>query len=174
MSNTRKPSLIQGLNGLASTVANPLLPVALEDGHFVSSRVVRLIEVIREKWPTLDVKWIPREMRSADDPAFLIVEKSQGQEFPVFHIKDESEFDGTVIERLIQSDSQYTNVHSDIEAHNEAIRLIASKIEDDMREERMEIIRYAIRSGKFNYTVPGKDGPIAIDTHGAKILRGEA
>lgn len=173
MSN-KKSLITGGINGLTSTVANPLLPVALEDGHFVSARVVRLIEIIRETWPMLDVKWIPREMRAADDPAFLIVEKYQGQELPIFHVQSEEVFDGSVIERLIASDNERGNVHDSVEAHNQAIRLIQEKVRDDLREERLDIIRSAIKSGKFDYSIPGPDGkPIKVDSHGAKLLRGE-
>lgn len=174
MSNTQRASLLHGINGLNSTVANPALPVALEDGHFCSARVVRLIEIIREEWPMLDVKWIPREMRGADDPAFLIVEQYQGQELPIFHVQDEELFDGTVLERLIASDNEKGNVHDAVEAHNKAVRMIQEKIKEDAKEERLDMIRSAIKSPLHNYTVPGTDGkPVKLDTHGAKILRGE-
>jgi len=173
MSNT-KTATISGMNGLDSTVANPALPVALSDGHFTSARVIRLIEIIREKWPSLDVKWIPREMRSENEPAFLIVEQFQGQELPVFFVQDEEQFDGTVIERLIMSDSQEHNVHDVVEARNKAVRLVQDKIKEDIKEERIDMVKAAVKSGKFGYTVPNPDGkPFNLDTHGARILRGE-
>jgi hypothetical protein len=172
--SNKKTATLGGINGLESTVANPALPVALDDGHFVSARVVRLIEIIREKWPSLDVKWVPREMRSETQPAFLIVEQHQGQELPVFFVQNEEEFDGTVIERLIMSDSQQHNVHDVVEARNQAIRLVQEKIKDDAREERLDMVRSAVKSGKYDYTMPDKEGKIIkLDTHGGKILRGE-
>ena len=163
------------MNGLDSTVANPLLPVALDDGHFASARVVRLIEIIREKWPSLDVKWIPREMRAENEPAFLIVEQFQGQELPVFFVQNEEQFDGTVIERLIMSDSEQHNVHDVVEARNQAVRLVSEKVKQDAMDEKLDMVKHAIKSGKFGYTIPNPDGkPLNLDVHGGKILRGEA
>ena len=173
MSN-KKTATLAGMNGLESTVANPMLPVALGDGHFASARVVRLIEIIREKWPSLDVKWIPREMRGEDEPAFLIVEQFQGQELPVFFVQNEEQFDGTVIERLIMSDSEQHNVHDVVEARNQAVRLVSEKVKQDAMDEKLDMVRHAIKSGKFGYTIPNPDGkPLNLDVHGGKILRGE-
>lgn len=172
MSNTRKSTLVD--ERVNSTIANPMLPVALEDGHFASARVVRLIEIIRDKWPMLEVKWIPRELRGADEPAFLIVEKKDGAEFPIFYVKDEDVFDGTVIERLILSDSANGNVHDHVEAQNAAVKLIQDKLREDEREERLDIVRAAVKSPLHNYKIKDKEGKILkLDTHGGKILRGE-
>lgn len=172
MSNRKKSTLVD--SRVNSTIANPSLPVALEDGHFVSARVVRLIEIIREKWPELDVKWIPREMRGEDEPAFLITEMRDGVEYPVFHVLSEEVFDGSVIERLILSDNAHGNVHDHIEARNKAVRMVQEKIKEDEREERLDIVRHAVKSGKYDYTVKTKEkGVIKLDTHGGKIISGE-
>lgn len=172
MSNTRKSTLVD--ERVNSTVANPMLPVALEDGHFVSARVVRLIEIIRDKWPSLDVKWIPREMRAEDEPAFLIVEQKDGAEFPVFYVKNEEQFDGSVIERLILSDNANGNVQDHLDAQNAAVKLIQQKLREDEREERLDIVRSAVKSPLHDYKIKDKEGKILkLDTHGGKILRGE-
>lgn len=174
MSNSRHLATVKSDRDLTSTIANPALPVALDDGNFVSARVVRLIEIIREQWPVLEVKWIPRSMRSETDPAFLIVETHQGQEFPVFFVESEDKFDGSVLERLILGDSHKHDVNTEVEARNEAVKMLQKKVKEDEREERIDMVTHAIKSGKYDYTIPNPDGkPFKLDTHGAKILRGE-
>lgn len=133
-------------------LVNPTLPVAHDDGHFISERVSRLVEIIRERWPVVDVKWIPPELRGVYDDAFLIVENlPDGRTVPIFRVKNEQEFDGSVLERLIQSDNANGNVHNAIEAQNEAVRLIQKKLEKEQREEAHDLAGSILKSPLHTY-----------------------
>jgi hypothetical protein len=82
------------------------LPTAHDDGHFISGKVSRIVELVREYDSRLDVKWIPPNMRSATDPAFAITERlSDGRDVVAFYVQDESEMDERVLERVLLGDN---------------------------------------------------------------------
>lgn len=134
----------------ASMLAN--LPVPHEDGSFVSERVSRLVEIIREYDHTIDVRWIPPNQRGADEPAFALVTKQRdGQEYVIFYVKDESGFDGGVLERLYQMDAEkHGNILTKIEAENKAVKAIQEKLYKERLEEAHDIA-YHIRKSSKNY-----------------------
>lgn len=141
--------------------------VAMEDGSLITQRVVDLIEVIKETWPYLDVRWIPERKLGPGQPKFLIVETTaDGQEFPVFWVKDEDEFTGEILERLYLSDNSKGDVLTRMDARNAAIRAIEQKKTKDKMDEARDIMLSAIRSPLNWYTLPG--GKVIKD-YGNKI-----
>lgn len=140
-------------------IANPNLPVAHDDGHFISERVSRLIEIIRDRWPTLDVKWIPPELRGSNEDAFLIVENlPDGRSVPVFRVHREQDFDGSILERIINADNANGDVASRIEAQNEAVRLIQAKLEQEKRDEAHDLAKSIINSPLHSFKHKMPDG----------------
>lgn len=134
------------------------LPIPLSDGSWVSEKVNRIIELVREYDPRLDVAWIPRDKRAASDPAFAILEHTaDGRQHVVFYVQDESGMDGSVLERLYQTDAQKQgNLLSVIDARNAAVKAIAKKKYEDEMAERHDIAASIIRSPKARYRHNGK------------------
>lgn len=133
------------------------LPTVHEDGRFISAKVSRVVELIREYDHRLDVAWIPPDQRGADDPAFAITERlSDGRNVVAFYVQDESEFDERVLTRIIMGDNTQHDVQARVEAENTAARAMV------LAKRRDEIAAYAdfassiIRSRKHTYKHDGR------------------
>ncbi len=128
------------------------LPVPHEDGSFVSERVSRLVEIIREYDRNVDVRWVPPSQRAADDPAFALVTKdTAGREYVIFYIQDESKFDAGVLERLYQMDAnKHGNILTKIETENMAVKAIQEKLYKERLEEAHDLA-YSIQRSTKNY-----------------------
>lgn len=137
------------------------LPTAHDDGRFISAKVSRVVELVREYDHRLDVKWIPPNLRGDGDPAFAITEKLRdGSEVVAFYVQNEEDFDERVLARVIDSDNTQNNVGARVEAQNAAVRLMAEQ------RRREEVAAYAdfagsvIRSRKHTYRHEGRSFPI--------------
>lgn len=133
------------------------LPVPHEDGSFISAKVSRIVELIRENDPGVDVRWIPPNQRAADDPAFALVGKDvNGREYVIFYVQSEAEFDGRVVERLIQLDqAKRGNPLSEMEARNAAVKAIQQKLHQEQLEEAKELAYSILKSKKHTYKHDG-------------------
>lgn len=129
------------------------LPVPHEDGSFISSKISRLVEIIRDYDHNVDVRWIPPAQRSADEPAFALVTRDlTGREYVIFYVQDESQFDGSVLERLIQMDqAKKGNVLSEIDARNAAVKAIQQKLHQEQLEESKDLAYHILKSKKHTY-----------------------
>lgn len=125
------------------------LPVPHDDGHFISERVSRVVEIIRETWPMLDVKWIPPEIREPGDAAFVIVERlPDGREVSVLHVQTEAEFDHRVLARIEQGDNSKGNVLEVIEAEERALRRYQEKQLQEYIDEQNDFVQFVISGGR--------------------------
>jgi hypothetical protein len=141
--------------------------VRLEDGSLMSQRVVDLIEVIKQTWPFLDVRWVPERKLGPGEPKFLIVETTaDGQEYPVFWVKDEDEFTGEILERLYLSDNSKGDVLTRMDARNAALEALRKKVAQDKMDEARDIMLSAIRSPLNWYKLP--NGKVIKD-YGNKV-----
>jgi hypothetical protein len=132
------------------------LPVPHVDGRFVSGRVSRIIELIREYSPNLDVKWIPPDARQNGEAAFIITEKTtNGREVIAFSVQTEDEFDERVLGRIIAADTNKNDVEGRIEANNAAVRAVQCKRYQEWLEEQLEVAKSVLRSPKDTYIGPG-------------------
>lgn len=133
------------------------LPVPHEDGSFVSERVSRLIEIIRDYDRNIDVRWIPHGQRAADDPAFALVTRDTGgREYVIFYVQDESAFDGGVLERLYQMDAaKHGNILTKIETENMAVKAIQEKLYKERLEEANDLAYSIMKSSKNYYKHDG-------------------
>lgn len=129
------------------------LPVPHDDGSFISQRVSRIVELIRDYDPNLDVRWIPARSRRDGDPAFAIVTKDlTGREYVVFYVQDEQDFDGRVLERLYQADAaKHGNILSEIDARNKAVRALQEKEHQEQMEEAKDLAYHILKSKKHEY-----------------------
>lgn len=130
----------------------------LSDGTWVNSKIARIVEIIREQFPDLEVTWIPRDKRNDGDAAFAIVEvQKDGRHVVAFYVQNEADFDESVLERIIRADMSKKDpqkVEAEITAKNEAVRLIAEKKQKERVAELMEPYMAALKSGKHKYTGP--------------------
>lgn len=125
------------------------LPVPHDDGHFISERVSRVVEIIRETWPMLDVKWIPPEIRAPGDSAFVIVERlPDGREFPVFHVEKEEDFDHRILAKIEQGDNSKGNILEVLEAEERALRRYEAKQLQEQVDEQNDFVEFVISGGK--------------------------
>lgn len=131
----------------------------LSDGHWINSKVARTVEIIRERWPDLDVMWIPAEKREDGDAAFALIETLRsGERVVAMYVQTEEEFDERVLEKLIRADMQGKDPNAwnaEMEARNEAVRLMRNKKSEEMYLETMEPYIYALKSGKNKYLGDG-------------------
>lgn len=132
-------------------VAN--LPVPHEDGSFISAKVSRMVELIRDYDHNVDVRWIRPNERAHDDPAFALVGRQpDGREYVIFYVKDESEFDERVLSRLIQMDaSKNGNMLSEMDAHNAAVRAAQQKLYKEQLEDSKDLAYHILKSKKHKY-----------------------
>ena len=104
------------------------LPVAHEDGSFVSEKVSRIVELIREYDPRLDVRWIPRAARDPGDAAFAIVELGRDNQWrTAFLVEKEEDFDERVLARIYGADSTKHDIQGKLEAMQKAQQALKDK-----------------------------------------------
>lgn len=132
------------------------IPVPHSDGSWVSERISRVIELIREYDSALDVKWIPPDRRGEGDPAFAITETRQGREYVAFYVQSEKDFDERILARIYAGDSTRTNVMSELDAYNEAVRAVQARKKEDERAEMHELAFSMLRSPLHTYRHNGK------------------
>ena len=139
--------------------------VRLEDSSVVSERVARIVDIIDDRWQgRVRVDWIPvRDLKPGENQFCLVEVLPDGQEFPILWVKDESEFDGNVLERLIAADNSEGNVYDRMQAKNAAVREIQESLARDKMAEARDIIVHALKSPLNWYKLP--NGSV-IEDHG--------
>jgi len=131
-------------------------PIAHDDGHFINAKVTRIVELIREYDHRLDVAWIAPENRDADDPAFAIVENTAQGPVVAFYVQDEANFDERVLKRVYESDVTKNDIQAKMEAHNNAVRALRRKEQEEERMIEYEFLHSFARSPKHTYKHNGR------------------
>lgn len=133
------------------------LPVPHEDGSWVSEKVSRIVELIREYDHNLDVRWIPPRARKPGDAAFAIIEMTQDGPRTAFLVQTEEEFDERVLARIYNADSR---VHGDvtirIDDMNRAQQALKQKEWLEQLEQAHDEARFMWRTGKHQVKHNGK------------------
>jgi hypothetical protein len=135
------------------------LPVPHDDGHFISDRVSRTVQLIREYDSRLDVVWLPPERReNPNDPEFYVVERMpDGRTLPVFSIQNESFMDERLLERIYENDAEKQgNVMDALDARNKAKRDMMARESLDREAEMRDIAAHVLASRKSTYKANGK------------------
>ena len=158
--------------------------VQMDDGSFVSAKAVRLVEIVRDYDPGLDVEWIPREHRIEGDDAIRIIDtRGHGFARMVMSFRDEEEFtaqDGTLtLQRLFLADGRKGDVMSRLDAQNAAAKIVAAKKALEEREEGRDLLEHALRTplNRYRYRTPAgelmeiRDGqPNAVPAPAPKVI----
>lgn len=133
------------------------LPAVHDNGMFISAKISRIVELIREYDYRLDVKWIPPNMRGASDPAFAITETlGDGREVVAFYVQSEAEFDETVLARIYEGDNTKGNVQARVAAQNAAISRVREVRAAEERAQYYDLAKSIIRSPKHTYRHNGR------------------
>lgn len=133
------------------------LPAAHEDGRFISAKVSRIVELIREYDSRLDVKWVPPDFRQPSDPAFVITERLRdGSEVAAFYIQNECDFDENVLARIYAADNEKQDVQGFIDAKNRAVHDAQSARNREERYAYYDLMSSMIRSNKHTYKHEGR------------------
>lgn len=127
----------------------------LIDGQFVSANVERVVLAIKEYDPDLHVEWLPPAARQDGQAAFKVFYQPVGTEpYVLFYVKDESEFDNRVLQRIIANDQRRNPVdRGEYEAWEEAQRLIEHQKYLDEIEQANDIAAHVFRSHLNTYKV---------------------
>ena len=139
---------------IMETVAD--LPIPHEDGSFVSARIDRVIEAIKDYDPNIEVQWIPPRAREEGDNAFrLLYTEANGMQYVMFFVKTEDEFDERVLERIWAADQQKQGkqYYSDVQLREMAQRNIKKRKWEDSIAEANDIAAHVFRSHKNTYKV---------------------
>jgi hypothetical protein len=121
----------------------------LSDGTWVNSRIARIIEIIRDYDPMLEVRWLPRADRIAGADVFQIVDKRIDR--VAFSVKDEASFDESVLDRIFEADlarvqgSPATHLQK-IDIHNANIKLLKAKEKMEEEEDRNDKVAAILKS----------------------------
>lgn len=137
------------------------IPVPHEDGSFISERVSRVAELVREYDHHIDVRWIRPQDRLPNDPAFAIVyHNDDGSEYVIFYVDTEAEFDGSVLRRLQGMDQARRGgkgILNEIDATNEALKIITEARHKEQLEADTDLAYHILHSHKHNYKHDGID-----------------
>lgn len=128
------------------------------DGRWISDSVSRVVELIQEYDPNLEVQWIPPEHRQEGDPAFRIMEKTKnGRMVIAFYVQDEKEFTPDILARIYRADAaKKGNILSEVDAKNKAYREAREKKHREEREEMIDFAYHMLRSPKTRYRHNGR------------------
>lgn len=134
------------------------LPIAHEDGSFVSAKVTRVVELIREYDSKLDVRWIPPAARTDGEAAFCIVEETQvpGEYRTIMLVQTEDEMDERILARLYSMDAHKNDVQARSEALHKAHSDMMRKQWEDRMEQAADEARFLWRTPKHTVRFKGK------------------
>jgi hypothetical protein len=130
----------------------------LSDGTWVNSRIARIIDIIRDYDPMLEVKWLPRDKRIDGADVFQIVDNRINQ--VAFTVKDEASFDESVLARIFEADMSRSNngpltVLDKMDALNAATKLLKLKTKTEEDDERNEKVVAILKSPLNTYKHAG-------------------
>jgi hypothetical protein len=133
------------------------LPTVHSDGHFISAKVSRVVELIREYDHHLDVKWVPPDQRGPNDPAFAITERlGDGREVVAFYVDTEDHFDEGVLARIYMGDNTKNDVQARVTAQNAAAEAVRHAKQREELEEYYSLLGSMITSKRHTYRHNGR------------------
>lgn len=126
--------------------------VVVQD-HMIPQNVMQVVQAIREYSPELDVEWVPPAQRKPGVAGFKITHQPLGGEkYAIFHVKDESEFDSSILMRIIAGDQRNgEQTYSMLEAAEEAAKRVAHQKWMDELEEKSEMAHALMKTEKSVY-----------------------
>lgn len=123
-----------------------------EAGAFVSSKIQRLAEILKDFDPTLELRWIPPALRSGEDtlPYAVFHNPLVGQPYTVFYFSEQDD-PADVLARVFTGDSARGDILSKIEAKEAAQKAFQYKEYLDEMEEAADQMHFLMTSRSKNY-----------------------
>ena len=121
----------------------------LADGSWINSRIARIVEIIQDYDPMLEVRWIPRNKRDPGDDVFQIVDKRINR--VAFTVKDEASFDESVLNKIFKADMTKKNngpltLLEEIELENNTRKIMLAKEKMDRDEDKSDEVATILKS----------------------------
>lgn len=128
-----------------------------DSGSFISSKLQRLAEIIQDYDPSLELRWIPPNMRTSEDskPYVIIHNLGNGRSYSVMHFDDLTEPE-QVLARIFEGDNRQGNVLASVEANNAAIEAFRLKERMDQAEEAKDMTAFLLDPARSNNYVNWK------------------
>lgn len=148
--------------------------VATESGRFVSQKWMFLAEMLQDYNQSLELRWIPTELRSPEDrdkPYMVVSRDKQGKEYVVLYA---SELDQPeeIMTRIINSDMKHGNVLDRMEVRNNVQKLFDLRKKEEELAEREDFARWLVETKKTNPTFRDKDGSLVkLDSQLNRVQR---
>lgn len=132
--------------------------VILSSSGALSAKHERIAEIIQDLDPTLELVYIPAEVRSVFDKHPFGVRHSPRDGRPPYlaMTMPEDEVDERVIAKLIKRDTHRGSVIDELEAHENAMRLVQYKQKLEDMEEKREFAHSVLKSKKHTYRHNGQ------------------
>lgn len=129
-----------------------------ETGTFISSKMQRLAEIIKDYDPYLELRWIPSDKRTNSDTLpYVVVDTRPGNpNYPVFYFSETTPPE-EVLEKIFLGDNARQDVLAKVDARNAAIEAFRLKEQLDAMEEAHDQFHFLATSRSNNYVNWGRD-----------------
>lgn len=132
-----------------------MVHVPAADGRWVDENYARLAEIIHDYDPTLELRWIPPELRTEEvDKQRPYVVWDTKSNSPVLYAT-ELEPPVAVLERVFKADNAKQNVLKDLELHNAAVQAFQYKEWLEKLEEAHDFSRFVVSNKKHYWKHDG-------------------
>jgi hypothetical protein len=129
-----------------------------EAGCFISLKMERLAEIIKDFDPYLELKWIPPSARDSSDSMPYAVVASHPANAPYVLLRfGETEEPEEVLARIFMGDNTRNNVLDTVDAHNAAKEAFRLKERLDAMYEMHDKFHFLATSRSPNFVNWGKD-----------------
>lgn len=128
----------------------------LVDGQFVSAKIERMVQAIKDYDQDLNVEWVPPGARRDGQAAFKISYGAPGTvPYTLFYVQKDEDFDERVLARIIQNDQRVNGGTklSDYEAWEAAQKVAANRARLDAIEEANDIAYHVLKTPLNTYRV---------------------
>ena len=132
------------------------LPVPHQDGSWVSERISRVVDLIREYDHRLDVRWIRPADREPGDAAFAIIELTPDGPRTAFLVQTEDEFDERVLARIYAADGAKSDPVARMDALNKAAQALRKREREEAWEELADKTKFLMRTPLWNPRIDGR------------------
>lgn len=133
-----------------------------EEGHFINAKWVRLNEIIQDHWPDISLRWIPPTNRSSIDHSrpYAVVHSPSDRASYVIMFAGEEDKPEDILYALYSGDTRRTDIMKNIEAYEDAKKMVALKQEMDERAEAKEMAAWFVGTHKSWVKMRRPDGSI--------------
>lgn len=148
--------------------------VATQEGQFVSQKWMFLAELLQDYNPNLELRWIPPELRQAEDreQSYMVAHKDrQGKYYTVLYAS-ESDQPEEIMTRIMHSDMKHGDVLDRMEIRNNVRKLFELRKREEELAEQEEFAAWLVKTNKTNPTFRDKSGELVkLDSQLNRVKR---